>query len=404
MKPHERDGSARDLSSRARALEVSPTVAMAQRAAALRTSGATVLDFSVGEPDQPTPKHVAQAAHAALDAGRTRYTGAAGLPELRAAVALRYAQDFGVTFAPEEVAITIGGKQALYLACQALLDKGDEVVIPSPFWPTFAEAVSLAGGRPVLVPTQEKDGFKVTAKRIKKAIGPRTKAVLINSPSNPTGAVIDPEDLLAVAKLAVRREFTILYDDTYARLTFDGKDLTVLGAVREVAGDRLVIMGTASKSFCMTGWRIGWVMGPRALIEACTALISHSTQCPATFAQVGAVAALTGPQQFVQDLLTEYQRRRDFVHPALARIPGVTCVTPAGGFYAFPNVSRHLSAQAPDTLGLAMRLLEETRVAVVPGEGFGAPGYLRLSFARPMAELEDGVQRIAGFLAGLRAD
>jgi len=278
------------------------------------------------------------------------------------------------------------------------------VVIPSPFWPTFAEAVSLAGGRPVLVPTQEKDGFKVTAKRIKKAIGPRTKAVLINSPSNPTGAVIDPEDLLAVAKLAVRREFTILYDDTYARLTFDGKDLTVLGAVREVAGDRLVIMGTASKSFCMTGWRIGWVMGPRALIEACTALISHSTQCPATFAQVGAVAALTGPQQFVQDLLTEYQRRRDFVHPALARIPGVTCVTPAGGFYAFPNVSRHLSAQAPDTLGLAMRLLEETRVAVVPGEGFGAPGYLRLSFARPMAELEDGVQRIAGFLAGLRAD
>jgi aspartate aminotransferase len=404
VKKKDKDGSGHDLSKRARALEISPTVAMAQRAAALRTSGATVLDFSVGEPDQPTPNHVSQAAHAALDAGRTRYTGAAGLPELRAAVALRYGQDFGVTFAPEEVAITIGGKQALYLACQALLDKGDEVVIPSPYWPTFAEAVSLAGGRPVLVPTQEKDGFKVTAKMIKKATGPRTKAVLINSPSNPTGAVIDAEDLLAIAKMAVRRQFTVLYDDTYARLTFDGKDLTVLGAVREAAGERLVILGTASKSFCMTGWRIGWVMGPPALIEACTALISHSTQCPATFAQVGAVAALTGPQQFVADLLTEYQRRRDFIHPALAAIPGVTCVSPAGGFYAFPNVSRHLSAQAPDTLGLAMRLLEETRVAVVPGEGFGAPGYLRLSFARPMAELKDGVRRIADFLTGLRGD
>ena len=404
MKKTDRDGSARDLSQRARALEISPTVAMAQRAAALRTSGATVLDFSVGEPDQPTPKHISQAATAALEAGRTRYTGAAGLPELRAAVALRYGQDFGVTFAPEEVAITIGGKQALYLVCQALLDRGDEVVIPSPYWPTFAEAVSLAGGRPVLVRTQEKDGFKVTARMIAKATGPRTKAVLINSPSNPTGAVIDPEDLLAVAKMAVRRKFTVLYDDTYARLTFDGKGQSALGAVREAAGERLVILGTASKSFCMTGWRIGWVMGPRTLVEACTALISHSTQCPATFAQVGAVAALTGPQQFVDDLLTEYQRRRDFVHPALAAIPGVTCVSPAGGFYAFPNVSRHLSAQTPDTMGLATRLLEETHVALVPGEGFGAPGYLRLSFARPMAELEDGVQRIADFLAGLLGD
>ena len=404
MTKSDKDGSGHDLSKRARALEISPTVAMAQRAAALRTSGATVLDFSVGEPDQPTPKHVSQAASAALDAGRTRYTGAAGLPELRAAVAQRYAADFGVAFAPEEVAITIGGKQALYLACQALLDKGDEVVIPSPYWPTFAEAVSLAGGRPVLVPTDEKEGFKVTAKMIKKATGSRTKAVLINSPSNPTGAVIDPEELRAIAKMAVRRQFTVLYDDTYARLTFDGKGLSVLGAVREAAGDRFVILGTASKSYCMTGWRIGWVMGPRALVDACTALISHSTQCPATFAQLGAVAALTGPQQFVADLLAEYQRRRDYIHPALAALPGVTCVAPAGGFYAFANVSGHLSKKAPDTLGLAMRLLEETRVAVVPGEGFGTPGYLRLSFARPMAELQDGVQRIAGFLAGLRGN
>ena len=404
MKPQERDGSARDLSSRARALEVSPTVAMAQRAAALRTAGQSVLDFSVGEPDQATPKHVARAATAAIDAGRTRYTSAAGLPELRAAVAARYRKDFKVSFAPEEVAITIGGKQALYLVCQALLDRGDEVVIPSPYWPTFSEAVHLAGGRPILVRAQEKDGFKVTARMISKATGPRTKAVLINSPCNPTGAVVDPEDLLVIGDMAVRRKFTILYDDTYARLTFDGRHQSALGAVREAAGERLVILGTASKSYCMTGWRIGWVLGPRALVDACTALISHSTQCPATFAQVGAVEALTGPQKFVTDLLAEYQRRRDFVHPALAAIPDVTCVRPAGGFYAFPNVGRHLSPRWPDTLALGLGLLDETRVAVVPGEGFGAPGYLRVSFARPMEELEEGVRRLAAFLAGRRGD
>jgi len=401
VKAAERDGSARDLSVRARSIEVSPTVAMAQRAAALKASGATVLDFSVGEPDQPTPKHIAQAATAALEAGKTRYTAAAGLPELRAAVAARYGKDFGATFAPEEVAITIGGKQALYLACQALLDRGDEVVIPSPHWPTFAEAVHLAGGRPILVRAQEKDGFKVTARMISKAAGPRTKAVLINSPCNPTGAVVDPEDLLVIGDMAVRRKFTILYDDTYARLTFDGRDQSALGAVREAAGERLVVLGTASKSYCMTGWRIGWVLGPKALVDACAALVSHSTQCPATFAQVGAVEALTGPQKFVGDLVAEYQRRRDFVHPALAAIPGVTCVVPAGGFYAFPNVGRHLSPRLPDTLSLALRLLEETKVAVVPGEGFAAPGYLRVSFARPMDELKEGVRRISSFLAGL---
>ncbi|HUG55183.1 MAG TPA: pyridoxal phosphate-dependent aminotransferase [Vicinamibacteria bacterium] len=404
MKGREEDGSAADLSRRARALEVSPTVAMAQRAAALRASGQAVLDFSVGEPDQGTPRRVMEAAVRALEEGRTRYTGTAGIPELRAAVASRYAQDFAVRFAPEEVAISVGGKQALYLVCQALLDDGDEVVIPSPYWPTFAEAVRLAGGRPVVAPTLETDGFKVTAGMIGKATTERTRAVLINSPCNPTGAVIDPEDLLVIGDMAVRRRFTILYDDTYAHLTFEGGADSALQALRESAGERFVILGTASKSYCMTGWRIGWVLGPRALIDACAALVSHSTQHPATFAQVGAVEALTGPQAGVQDLRGEYRRRRDFIQPALAAIPGVTCIPPAGGFYAFPNVARHLSAAVPDTLALALRLLEETKVALVPGEGFGAPGYVRLSFARSMDDLQEGARRIAAFLAGLRGD
>jgi aspartate aminotransferase len=372
---------------------------MAARATALKSRGVVVYDFSVGEPDQGTPRHVAAAGVAAIEAGRTRYAPAPGLPELRAAVAARYRQDFHVAFAPEEVAITVGGKQALYLAGQALLDAGDEVIVPSPFWPTFTEAVRLAGGRPVLAPTREADGFAVTARLLAKAAGPRTRAVILNSPCNPTGAVVEPEELLAIGRLARRRGFTLVYDDTYAQLAFSRPRDWGLQALRDLLGDRLVILGTASKSYCMTGWRIGWVMGPRALVDACAALASHSTQSPATFAQLGAVTALNGPQEFVGELLAEYRRRRDLVHSALLAIPGVTCVEPQGGFYAFPNLSRYLGREIPTTLELGRRLLEDKHVAVVPGEGFGAPGYVRISFARPLEELREGVRRIAEFLA-----
>ncbi|HEX9202531.1 MAG TPA: pyridoxal phosphate-dependent aminotransferase, partial [Vicinamibacteria bacterium] len=388
------------LARRVLRLEVSPTVAMAARATALRSRGVFVYDFSVGEPDQGTPRHVAAAGVAAIEAGRTRYAPAPGLNELRAAVAARYRQDFQVAFAPEEVAITVGGKQALYLAGQALLDAGDEVIVPSPCWPTFTEAVRLAGGRPVLAPTREADGFAVTARLLGKAVGPRTRAMILNSPCNPTGAVVEPEELLAIGGLARRRGFTLVYDDTYAQLAFSRPRDGGLQALRDLLGDRLVILGTASKSYCMTGWRIGWVLGPRALVDACAALASHSTQSPATFAQLGAVTALTGPQEFVGELLAEYRRRRDFVHPALLAIPGVSCVEPQGGFYAFPNLSRYLGREIPTTLELGRRLLEEKHVAVVPGEGFGAPGYVRISFARPLEELREGMRRIAEFLTG----
>ncbi|HET8645809.1 MAG TPA: pyridoxal phosphate-dependent aminotransferase [Vicinamibacteria bacterium] len=398
MKPPEAR-SAVDLSRRALAIGVSATVAVAQKAAALAATGQPVLDFSVGEPDQPTPRHIVAAATAALNDGRTGYTPAAGLPELRAAVAARYKKDFKVSFAESEVAITCGGKQALYLACQALLNRGDEVIVPSPYWPTFSEAVRLAGARPILVPTLEKDGFKITARLISKATSPRTKAVILNSPCNPTGSIIDSEDLLVIGDMAARRKFTVLYDDTYARLVYARHDSSALQALRDAVGDRLVVLGTASKSFCMTGWRIGWVLGPKALIDACAALVSHSTQCPTSFAQVGAVEALLGSQKFVQDLVAEYRRRRDFLHAALAALPRVSCVQPAGAFYLFPNVARHLGARTPSTVDMAHRLLDEEKVAVVPGEGFGAPGFLRVSFARPMADLQAGAERIAAFLA-----
>lgn len=402
MREREGAGSATDLARRAARIETSPTQAMSLRASALRARGERVLDFSVGEPDQPTPVHISAAGAAALEAGRTRYTPSGGLPELREAVAYRYRRDFKVSFAPEEVAIASGGKHALYAVCQVLLERGDEVVIPSPYWPTFSEAVRLAGARPIMVPAQEKDGFQVTARMISKVTGRRTRAVILNSPNNPTGAVIAPEDLLVIGDMSQRRKFTLLYDDTYARLGYGRTDGTVLAALKDSVGDRFVILGTASKSYCMTGWRIGWILGPQPLIDACIALFSHSTQCPTSFAQVGAVEALTGPQRFVHDLLAEYRRRRDFIHPALASIPDVTCVEPGGGFYLFPNVGRCLSSKVPTTLALALRLLEETGVATVPGEGFGAPGYLRVSFARPMDELREGAQRIDAFLRGLR--
>jgi aspartate aminotransferase len=380
-------------------IEVSPTVATAQRATALKASGRSVLDFSVGEPDQPTPPNVVAAAVRALEAGKTRYAPAAGTPELRRAVVDRYRQDFGASFEPAEAAITIGGKQALYLVCQALFDRGDEMVLPAPYWPTFAECPRLAGARPVIVETKEKDGFALTTAQVSRAVTAKTRAVLLNSPSNPTGAVASAEDFLALARLCKRRKLTLLYDDTYARLSFEPADRTVLGAVKDLLGERLVVIGTASKTYCMTGWRIGWVLGGRALVDACAALVSHSTQCPTSFAMAGAVEAMTGPQDVVERLAAEYRERFAFIYEAVSSLPRLACVRPGGGFYLFPNMTGYLSRECPTTLDLAGQILEAQGVAMVAGEGFGAPGYLRLSFARPLSELREGAARLRAFLS-----
>ncbi len=391
------------LAARARRLEVSPTVAMSARARALKEKGVRVLDFTVGEPDQPTPPHVVEAGKAALDAGRTKYAPASGLPELRAAVARRYREDLAVDFSAEDVVVTVGGKQALALAYSAVVERGCEVVVPIPAWPTFAEAARIAGGRAVLVPLSEKTGFRLTARAVAKALTPRTRAVVVNSPSNPTGAVIEPDELVALARLARRRDFWLLYDDTYAQLVFEAGRAPALQRVKEAAGGRLVVVGTASKSYCMTGWRIGWLIAPRSLADAATALNSHSVQGPATFAQLAAAEALTAPQDAVRALCAEYRRRRDFIHAAVAAVPGVRCTRPEGGFYVFPDVSRCLSRELPDTIALCSRLLEEQAVAVVPGEGFHAPGFFRLSFATGFEDLQEGARRLAEFLARQRS-
>jgi aspartate aminotransferase len=390
------------LAARVRHLEISPTVAMAQRARALQTQGVRVYDFTAGEPDQPTPPSIVAAACAAMKAGRTKYTPAAGLPELREAVAYRYRESWGAPFVPEQVTITVGGKQALALLYTAILDRGSEVVVPTPCWPTFAEAARIAGGRPALLPLSQKNGFRLTARVLKRAIGRRTRAVLVNSPCNPTGAVVDPDELVSIARLARRHGFFLVFDDTYSHLIFRPDGAPALDAVAAAAGDNLVVTGTMSKAYCMTGWRIGWVIASRPLAAACAALNSHSVQSTATFSQVAAAEALAGPQDVVHQLAAEYRRRRDFMQPKIDALPGVVCPAPEGSFYLFPNVQRHLSKELPDTVTLGTRLLEEKAVAVVPGEGFGAPGYFRLSCARSLEDLREGARRLAEFLSGTR--
>jgi aspartate/methionine/tyrosine aminotransferase len=332
-------------------------------------------------------------------AGQTKYAPAAGLPELREAVARRYRESWAAPFVPEQVTVTVGGKQALALLYMAILDWGTEVLLPTPCWPTFAEAARIAGGKPVLLPLSEEDGFRLTAERLKRAIRQRTRAILVNSPCNPTGAVVDPDELLAIAHLARRHNIFLIFDDTYSHLIFREDGAPRLGEVAAAAGNSLVVTGTMSKAYCMTGWRVGWVIGSRRLAAACAALNSHSVQSTASFSQVAAAQALTGPQDVVRELAAEYRRRQEFVQPKLDAIPGVVCPAPEGSFYLFPNVKRHLSKEMPDTVTLATRLLEEKAVAVVPGEGFHAPGHIRLSCARPLADLHEGARRLAEFFS-----
>ena len=388
------------LSRRVESVHISPTVATAARATLLRASGREVLDFSVGEPDQGTPERIRRAASDAMNRGETRYVPSLGVPALRKAVADRYRADDSVSFDPSEVAITLGGKQAYALACEAILDPGDEIVIPTPFWPTFSEAPRLVGGRALFAPLDPKRGFEFDPDIILKKVGKKTRALVINSPSNPTGAIVSQKAMVEMAGFLKRKapRAFLIYDDTYARLRFVDSSPQMLPRVREILGDNLMITGTASKTYCMTGWRIGWLLASRAVIQGAAALISHQTQCANSFAEHGAIEALSGPQDFVCELVAEYRVRRDLVVGALAAMPGVSCHSPAGAFYAFPDIRRLLSKDVPDALTFAARLLDERGVAVVAGEGFGCPGFIRISFARSQAELRAGLAKLAAFV------
>ena len=380
----------------------SPTLRVSAEADRLRRQGVDVVDLGAGEPDFPTPEHVKDAAHAALDGNFTKYTPSAGVLELRDAVAQRYGLDYGVQIKPEEVIITAGGKQALFNTAMALFEQGDEVITHGPFWPSIVDQIKLADAKPVVVQTHREEGFVIRAGAIIDAITPRTKAIVVNSPCNPTGALIAEEEMAAIADAAAARGLWVIADLTYERLIYDPVAHNLVKVLFDRMRDRTVICSAASKAYAMTGWRCGWAIGPKDMIGQCNVVQGHSTSNINSITQKAGIAALTGPQDGVTAMLNEYRKRRDAVHGWLTADPRFQCVKPGGAFYLFPYVADLLSPNGIRNTGeLAEAMLKEVPVAVTPGEGFDAPGFFRLSYATSIERLKEGVTRMQSFVAGL---
>jgi aspartate aminotransferase len=393
------------LSSRIAAIEESATLAVDAKAKALVAAGHDVIGFGAGEPDFPTPAHiVAAAVEAAPLAKNHRYTPAAGLPELREAVAAKTSKA-GYEVVASQVLVTNGAKQAVYNSFAALLDPGDEVLMPAPYWVTYPEAIRLAGGVPVVVPTDESTGFRATVDALEAACTERTKVLLFVSPSNPTGAVYTPEQVAEVGRWAAERGLWVVTDEIYEHLVYgDHVFSSMPGLVPELA-DRTIVINGVAKSYAMTGWRVGWMIGPPDVIKGAVNLQSHATSNVANVSQRAAIAALTGDQACVAEMRAAFDRRRRRMYELLAAIPGVECLEPEGAFYAFPSFAGVLGRPlaggrtAATTLELAGIVLDEAKVAIVPGEAFGAPGYARLSYALADDALEEGVGRLAALLS-----
>jgi aspartate aminotransferase len=373
---------------------------VASEAERLRRAGEDVVDFGAGEPDFPTPDNIKQAAVRAIEANFTRYTAASGIPELKAAVCERHAADFGTRYSPSECVISVGGKHVVFNVVQVLVDPGDEVIIPVPYWVTFRDVVAYAGGKCVFVPTDEENGFRLTAAMLEPYLSNRTKAVIINSPSNPSGAVVNPEEFERILHLTSRRGIYLLSDECYCYFVYGSEPHSIASAPH--ARDSVVVIGSLSKTYAMTGWRVGFGLGPEAVMQAVAKLQSHSTSNATSVAQKAGIEALCGPQDSVKIMLDEYRRRREFVVRRLREIPGVTCAEPMGAFYAYPNVGAALRpGGVENTMQFAERLLQQRRVAVVPGEAFGTDCHIRISYATSMGELERGLDRLHAFIANL---
>jgi len=385
------------IADRISLISVSSTMKVAAEAERLRSEGVDIVDFSAGEPDFATPANIKQAAVQALDRNFTKYTNTAGTLELKKAVCEYHAKHFGTGYQPAECIITVGGKHIIFNLTQAMINPGDEVIIPTPFWVTYKDVVNYAGGKCVFVETDEEKGFTLTASMIEPHITPRTKLIFINSPSNPSGAVLDRSEFEAIYRLAVERGIYLMTDECYCQFLYDSEPFSI--ASLPGAKQTVIVAGSLSKTYAMTGWRIGFGLAPAPIIGAMTKLQSHSTSNPTSFAQKAAVEALLGPQESVKEMLAEYRRRRDFVVARLRRIPGVKCAEPRGAFYAYPNLGVVLGRNAiQNTLQLAERLLAEAKVAIVPGEAFGTDQHIRLSYATSLTELERGLNRIHDFV------
>jgi aspartate aminotransferase len=388
------------IADRISLISVSSTMKVMADADKLRREGIDVVDFSAGEPDFITPDNICEAAIAAIHAGYTKYTPAGGTAEIKQAVVDRHKIEFGTDYKPSECIATVGGKHVLFNYTQALVNPGDEVIIPVPYWVTYKDIVNYAGGKCVFVETDEQEGFRLTAEMVERNITPKTKIVIINSPSNPSGAVMTDEEFAKLYYITAKRNIYLLTDECYSHFLYDAKPYSV--ASINDSKQTVLVAGTVSKTYAMTGWRIGYGLAPEPIIGAMMKLQSHSTSNPTSIAQKAAVEALKGSQESVPKMLEEYRKRRDFVIPRLRQIPGVTCSMPAGAFYAYPNLRGALDKGGIKTpLEFADRLLKEANVAVVPGEAFGTDHHVRISYATSMKELERGLDRIQKFVEKL---
>ena len=386
------------LSDRVNRIAPSSTMMVVQAADQLKSKGVDVADFGAGEPDFPTPDHIKRACIRALDENRTKYTPVPGLTQLRQAICEWHKRELGSSYQSNECVVTVGGKQAIFNAVCSLVNPGDEVVMAAPYWVSYPDIVKYAGGRPIVIETHAEDGFVMHAAQVEKAITSRTRIVIANSPSNPTGGVIPPGELQKVLEVCQRHGIWMMTDECYSHFTYGEAKPYSVASVPD-SKPSLIVIGSLSKTFAMTGWRVGYALAPQPLIVAMTKLQSQSTSNPTSIAQYAAMAAMTGPMDSVPVMLAEYARRRERIVAGLRAIQGVTCTAPAGAFYVFPNVSARFAKEMPTAAAIASQLLEREHVALVPGEGFGAPSFVRLSYATSMDRIDEGLRRMSRFFA-----
>jgi aspartate aminotransferase len=395
------------IAKRAMAIKPSPTLAIAAKAKAMKAQGIDVVDFWVCEPDFDTPENVKQAGIKAIQSGFTKYTPASGTDELKEAIIEKFKKDNNLSYEKSQVLISCGAKHSLYNIAEALFDPGDEVIIPSPYWVSYPDQVLLNDATPVIVETTEKEGFKLSAKKLENAITRKTKAIVLNSPSNPTGLAYDRKTLEEIAAVALKRKIYVISDEIYEKLLYDGFEHFSIASLSPAIKDLTIVVNGVSKSHAMTGWRIGYAAGPKDVITAMANIQSQSTSNPASISQKAAVEALRGPQDFITTMNAEFDRRRKFMVERLNKIPGVSCLMPVGAFYAFPNVSKLYGKNASgktirNSSDLANYLLEDARVALVSGDAFGADAHIRLSYATSLESITKGLDRIEAAAKALR--
>jgi aspartate aminotransferase len=389
------------LAKRISRISVSKTMAVMEAAIKLREQGIDVVDFGPGEPDFPTPDNIGQAAIRAIQQNFTKYTAIGGIKELKKAIIEKHAREFGSKYDMSEVVVNFGGKHALFNIFSAVVEEGDDVVIPTPYWVTFGDIARFVNANPIFVATKESDGFRLTADILERALTPRTRMVVVNSPNNPSGAVLDDAEFGRIAELCAKKDVILLSDECYSHFLYDGRKPFSI-ASRTDLKNHIIIAGSVSKTYAMTGWRIGYILAPPDVISATVKLQSHSTSNPTSISQKAALEALTGPQESVGAMLAEYGKRRKFVLDRLRAIPGVKCAEPGGAFYAYPNISAAFGKSGiKDSVDFSARLLEKVYVAVTPGEAFGTNDHVRMSYATSIEQLDKGLQRLQEFMAGL---